>query len=86
MGSSYRKGRREASGAEARLHAPEPVSVFVTTAVRTSDGPGPGHKRVPAGEAARLVGDRRACYGSQPPKGFEDGGVDTRGVARMMPR
>jgi hypothetical protein len=34
------------------------VAVFVTVAVRTSDGPGPGPKRVPPGEAAALVGEQ----------------------------
>lgn len=41
MGSSMRKGRREASRAEARLPEPELVAVFVTVAVRTSSGPRP---------------------------------------------
>ncbi len=85
MGSSMRKGQREASRAEARISEPL-VAVFVTVAVRTSDGPGPGVRRVPPGEAARLVGDRRAVYGDQPPRGFEDGGTDARDAARMMPR
>jgi len=80
MGSSMRKGQREASRAEARISEPL-VAVFVTVAVRTSDGPGPGVRRVPPGEAAR-----RAVYGDQPPRGFEDGGTDARDAARMMPR
>jgi hypothetical protein len=62
------------------------VSVYVTTAVRTSDGPGPGHKRVPPDEAGRLVGNRRATYGDKPPRGFEDGGVVVGDAARLMPR
>jgi len=85
MGSSMRKGRREASHAEARISEPL-VSVYLTVAVRTSAGPGPGHRRLPPGEAAALVGNRRAVYGDQPPRGFEDGGIDARDAARMMPR
>ena len=85
MDRSLRKQRREADRAEAAI--PEPmVAVFVTTAVRTSGGNGPGPVRVPASEASALVNDRRAVYGDQPPRGFEDGGADTRDVARMMPR
>jgi hypothetical protein len=62
------------------------VAVYVTTAVRTSDGPGPGVKRVPPDEAGRLVGDRRAVYGEQPPFGFADGYHDPRTLGLMMPR
>jgi hypothetical protein len=47
-----------------------PVPVFVTVAVRTSDGPGPGVRRVPPAEAAALVGARHAVYGEKPPRGF----------------
>jgi hypothetical protein len=61
------------------------VDVFLTVAVRTSDGPGPGHKRLPPGKAAALVGNRPAVYGDQPPRGYADGGMEL-GVARMMPR
>jgi hypothetical protein len=64
---------------------PELVAVFVTVAVRTSDGPGPGVKRVPPGEAAALVGNRRAVYGDQAPRGSSDGGVQP-GDAGRMPR
>jgi hypothetical protein len=85
MGGSLKKGQREAGRAEARI--PEPmVTVFVTNAVRTSDGPGPGVKRLPPGEAATLVGNRRAVYGDQPPRGFSDGGAQPGDTARMMPR
>jgi hypothetical protein len=58
----------------------------VTVAVRTSAGPGPGHKRLPPGEAQALVGNRRAVYGDQSPRGYADGGADARGAARMMSR
>jgi hypothetical protein len=85
MGSSYRKGRREAGRAEAAIPAPL-VSVFVTNAVRTSAGPGPGHLRVPPAEAAALVSHHRAVYGDQPPRGYADGGCDPRDAARMQPR
>jgi hypothetical protein len=86
MGSSAGKGRREVGRAEAAIPAPL-VDVYLTVGVRTSDGPGPGHKRVPPGEAAALVGNRRGVYGDQPPRGFEDGGVVVASdAARMMPR
>jgi hypothetical protein len=48
------------------------VDVYLTVAVRTSAGPGPGHKQLPAAEAGRLVGERRAIYGTQSPRGFGD--------------
>jgi hypothetical protein len=62
------------------------VAVYVTTAVRTSAGPGPGVVRVPSAEAAALVADRRGVYGEQPPRGYADGGADGRTIAALMPR
>jgi hypothetical protein len=85
VGGSYRKGRREASRAGERI-TPPLADVFLTMAVRTSDGPSPDHKRLPPGEAAALVARRRAVYGDRPPAEFEDGGVRPGEVARMMPR
>ena len=61
------------------------VAVYLTTAVRTSAGPGPGVRRVPAAEAARLVGMRHAVYGEAAPRGYEDGGCPAP-IAAMMPR
>ncbi len=84
-GRSLRKQEREAGRAEAGIRVP-PVSVYLTAAVRTSDGPGSGVKRVPPGEAAALVNDRRAVYGDQPPRGFTDGGADAHDAARMQLR
>ena len=46
------------------------VPVFVTVAVRTSAGPGPGVRRVPPAEAGWLVAARVAVHGDQPPRGF----------------
>jgi hypothetical protein len=44
------------------------VTVFITAgAVRTSAGPGPGVKRLPAAEAQRLLGQRLAVAGDRPP-------------------
>jgi hypothetical protein len=43
------------------------VQVYLTNATRTSRGPGPGPKRLPAAEAGRLVENRLAVYGSEPP-------------------
>ena len=51
---------------------PELVMVYVTNAVRTSAGPGPGARRVPSAEAARLLKDRMAVYGDQPPRAYGD--------------
>ena len=62
------------------------ITVYATVAVRTSAGPGPGVLELPRDEAGRLVADRHAVYGSQPPRGFSDGGMDGRTVAAMMPR
>lgn len=67
---------------------PELVAIYLTNATRTSGGNGPGVVRVPPGEAGRLVRERRGVYGDKPPRGFLDGGVDTRhsNVGLMMPR
>jgi hypothetical protein len=48
----------------------ELVTVFVTNGVRTSDGPGPGVKRVPPAEAQALYAGRVAVTGDQPPRGW----------------
>jgi hypothetical protein len=62
------------------------VAVYLTSAVRTSARPGPGVRRVPPAEAASLVARKHARYGESAPRGFDDGGADALGVARMMPR
>jgi hypothetical protein len=66
-----RKHEREAARAQVAMLEPL-LDVFVTTGIRTSDGPGPGHKRLPRAEASALIRDRRAVHGSQPPRGFGD--------------
>jgi hypothetical protein len=43
------------------------VDVWVQNGTETSGGNGPGHVRVPPGEAAYLVGARLAVYGSRAP-------------------
>jgi hypothetical protein len=48
--------------------------VFVTNAVRTSAGSGPGPLDLPPEEAAALVRDRHAVYGSEPPEYYLGGG------------
>jgi len=68
-------------GADAGL-----ADVFVTTAVRTSAGPGPGHLRVPLAEAQAIVNTRRGVFGDRPPRGYADGGCDPRDAGRMRPR
>lgn len=62
------------------------VPVFLTVAVRTSGGPGPGVVRVPRDEAARIVAARHGVSGERPPRGYEDGGADGRTIGAMMPR
>ncbi len=42
--------------------------VYVTNAVRTSAGPGPGVKYLPPQEAADLVARRMAIHGERPPR------------------
>jgi hypothetical protein len=44
--------------------------VYLTVAVRTSRGAGPGVVWVPLAEAAALVRDRRGVHGTQPPANF----------------
>jgi hypothetical protein len=51
---------------------PAPVTVFLTTAMMTSAGPGPGALTLPHREAGALVRDRKAVHGSRPPRGFGD--------------
>jgi hypothetical protein len=46
------------------------VPVYLTAAVRTSGGPGPGVKRLPRAEAGSLVARRIAVHGDQPPTGY----------------
>jgi len=55
-----------------QVHAPpdQLVDVYLTTAVRTSQGPGPGPKTLPAAEANRLIVRKLAIAGDQPPRGF----------------
>jgi hypothetical protein len=53
------------------MSEPEPLAdVYLTSAIRTSQGPGPGHKRLPASEAARLVARKYATAGTEPPRSF----------------
>ena len=48
----------------------EPVQVFLTVAVRTSAGAGPGSKMLPPAEAAALIKMKHAVYGSAPPGSY----------------
>jgi hypothetical protein len=58
------------------------VAVFVTVAVRVRGAePGPGVRRVPPEEAARLVNAKHAVYGEAPPRGYDDGGCPPAIVA-----
>jgi hypothetical protein len=72
VSGSLGKQRRESGQAEqqiGRRRAAGLVAVWVANATRTSAGPGPGVKWLPAAEAAALVGNRLALYGDQPPRG-----------------
>ena len=46
------------------------VACFVLNGTRTSDGPGPGVKRLDPAEAARLIAMKMAVAGDQPPRGW----------------
>jgi hypothetical protein len=66
----------QAPQAEPQLAPPGPatVTVFLTNAVRTSTGPGPGPKQLPPAEANALIRAKMAVYGDRPPKNFLYGG------------
>lgn len=63
----------------------ELVAVFVTVAVRTSDGPGLAPSACRLARLRRWWGNRRAVYGDQPPRGFSGGGAQAGDAGRMMP-
>jgi hypothetical protein len=46
------------------------VEVFLTVAIRCSDGTGSGVHHVGAAEAQALVNSKMAIYGSRPPRGW----------------
>jgi hypothetical protein len=50
------------------------VPVFLLNGTRTSAGPGPGLKHLPPLEASALVRAKLAVPGTDPPRGYEDGG------------
>lgn len=62
------------------------VPVYLTVGVRTSGGNGPGVVHLPREEAARVVAARHGVPGEQPPRGYADGGAESRVIAAMMPR
>jgi hypothetical protein len=63
--STQRKAQREG---EARMPEPELADVYLTVGIRTSAGPGPGHKRLPQAEANLLVARKHAVAGTEPPR------------------
>ncbi len=68
------------------MSQPEPqVTVYVTNGVRTSQGPGPGVKQLPAGEAGALVGMKYAAYGDRSPEAA-DPEPTTRRFGGPVPR
>jgi hypothetical protein len=62
------------------------VAVYLTVAVRTTAGAGPGVVRVPRQEAALLIRQRHGVPGERPPRGFQDGGVDGHIPGAFVPR
>jgi hypothetical protein len=62
------------------------VPVYLTVAVRTSGGNGPGVVRVPPDEAGRICADRHGVMGECPPRGYLDGGAPGSVIAAMIPR
>lgn len=46
------------------------VTVYLTVGVRTSQGPGPGVKTLPAAEANLLISRKHAVAGTEPPRSF----------------
>jgi hypothetical protein len=44
------------------------ITIYVTVGVRTSQGPGPGVKTLPASEAGALVGMKYAVHGDRNPE------------------
>jgi hypothetical protein len=54
---------------------PAPVEIFLLNGTGTSGGNGPGVVSVPPDEAARLVSDCLAVYGSTPPSGYLGNGI-----------
>jgi hypothetical protein len=72
-----RQGRRpgpDAQMPQAQPRMPPPgevtVTIYLTSGVRTSAGPGPGVKTLPAPEANALIGMKYAVYGADPPDGM----------------
>ncbi len=55
-----------------QVHAPpdQLADVYLTVGVRTSAGPGPGHKRLPAREANLLISRKHAVAGTEPPRSY----------------
>jgi hypothetical protein len=60
------------------------IPVYLVNATRTSAGPGPGPKTLPAGEAAWLCRNKLAIYGDRPPRGYD--GVQAAPDPSLMPR
>ena len=65
---------------------PDLVPVYLTVAVRTSGGIGPGVVRVPRLEAGWIVAARHGVTGEVAPRGYEDGGMDGHVIGAMIPR
>jgi hypothetical protein len=65
---------------------PDLVPVYLTVAVRTTGGIGPGVVRVPRDEAGRIVAARHGAPGERASRGFLDGGADGQVIAAMVAR
>jgi hypothetical protein len=70
--TSLGKQKRQSAQAERRLadqREADLVAVWCANGTRTSVGTGPGVLRLPQAEAGRLVANRLAIYGTEPPRG-----------------
>jgi len=50
------------------------VAIYLTNAIATSAGSGPGVVRVPRDEASRIIAHKLGVPGSAPPRSYADGG------------
>jgi hypothetical protein len=62
------RGEQKPTPAFAQQPAEPQVTIYLTNGIRTSAGPGPGVKVLPATEAGRLVMAKLAVYGSRSPE------------------
>jgi hypothetical protein len=68
------------------MTTPDLVEVYLPNGTPTSGGNGPGAVSVPEDEAARLVHEGLAIYGSIPPSGLYGNGVTVSPHRRTAPQ